>query len=259
MNVGRMALGLPAFVSATPLGILTLLRHYSIPTAGKKCVVMGRSNIVGKPTAQLMLQKEGADCTVTCVHSRTADLAAECRTADILIVALGSPGFVTPDMVKPGATVIDVLGLPRGGRCRLRRRGAHCRRHHPGARRSGSHDRVLTPAEHPRRRAPHVLPLNPVAPMHETIPPWSLLLPRTTPPGGHDFPLHQERCHRCFGVFLPANLAFSHFPRNTRTKSFFENDVARECFLKTPQLSAESSPLPNPHSPLFPLPSLTRG
>lgn len=108
MNVGRMALGLPAFVSATPLGILTLLRHYSIPTAGKKCVVMGRSNIVGKPTAQLMLQKEGADCTVTCVHSRTADLAAECRTADILIVALGSPGFVTPDMVKPGATVIDV-------------------------------------------------------------------------------------------------------------------------------------------------------
>ena len=87
MNVGRMALGLPAFVSATPLGILTLLRHYSIPTAGKKCVVMGRSNIVGKPTAQLMLQKEGADC---------------------LIVALGSPGFVTADMVKPGATVIDV-------------------------------------------------------------------------------------------------------------------------------------------------------
>ena len=109
---------------------------------------MGRSNIVGKPTAQLMLQKEGADCTVTCVHSRTADLAAECRTADILIVALGSPGFVTADMVKPGATVIDVgttrvpdasapLGLPRGGRCRFDAVAPHCDAITPGSRRGG--------------------------------------------------------------------------------------------------------------------------
>lgn len=108
VNVGRMALGLPSFVSATPLGILTLLRRYDIHTSGKKCVVMGRSNIVGKPVVQMMLQKEGGDCTVTCVHTRTVNLEAECRSADILIAALGKPGFVTADMVKPGATVIDV-------------------------------------------------------------------------------------------------------------------------------------------------------
>ena len=108
INVGRMALGLPSFVSATPLGIITLLRRYDIRTSGKKCVVMGRSNIVGKPIVQMMLQKEGGDCTVTCVHSRTKGLVEECRTADILIVALGCPGFVTADMVKEGATVIDV-------------------------------------------------------------------------------------------------------------------------------------------------------
>ena len=108
INVGKMLIGLPAFVSATPLGILTLLRRYNIATKGKKCVVMGRSNIVGKPMVQLMLQKEGADCTVTCVHSRTQNIAEECRTADILIAALGQPGFVKADMVKPGAVVIDV-------------------------------------------------------------------------------------------------------------------------------------------------------
>lgn len=108
INVGRMAIGLPAFISATPLGILTLLQRYGIATRGKKCVVMGRSNIVGKPMVQLMLQKEGADSTVTCVHSRTTNIAEECRTADILIAALGQPGFVTADMVKPGAVVIDV-------------------------------------------------------------------------------------------------------------------------------------------------------
>ena len=108
INVGRMAIGLPAFISATPLGILTLLRRYNIATKGKKCVVMGRSNIVGKPMVQLMLQKEGADSTVTCVHSRTQNIAEECRSADILIAALGQPGFVTADMVKPGAVVIDV-------------------------------------------------------------------------------------------------------------------------------------------------------
>lgn len=108
INVGRMAIGLPAFISATPLGILTLLRRYNIATKGKKCVVMGRSNIVGKPMVQLMLQKEGADSTVTCVHSRTQNIAEECRSADILIAALGQPEFVKADMVKPGAVVVDV-------------------------------------------------------------------------------------------------------------------------------------------------------
>ena len=108
INVGKMLIGLPAFVSATPLGILTLLRRYNIATKGKKCVVMGRSNIVGKPMVQLMLQKEGADCTVTCVHSHTENVAEECRTADILIAALGQPEFVKADMVKPGAVVVDV-------------------------------------------------------------------------------------------------------------------------------------------------------
>lgn len=108
INVGKMLIGLPAFVSATPLGILTLLSRYGISTSGKKCVVMGRSNIVGKPMVQLMLQKEGADCTVTCVHSHTENVAEECRTADILIAALGQPEFVKADMVKPGAVVIDV-------------------------------------------------------------------------------------------------------------------------------------------------------
>ena len=108
INVGKMLIGLPTFVSATPLGILTLLSRYGISTSGKKCVVMGRSNIVGKPMVQLMLQKEGADCTVTCVHSRTQNVAEECRTADILIAALGQPEFVKADMVKPGAVVVDV-------------------------------------------------------------------------------------------------------------------------------------------------------
>ena len=108
INVGKMLIGLPTFVSATPLGILTLLSRYGISTSGKKCVVMGRSNIVGKPMVQLMLQKEGADCTVTCVHSRTQNIAEECRTADILIAALGQPELVKADMVKPGAVVVDV-------------------------------------------------------------------------------------------------------------------------------------------------------
>ena len=108
VNVGRLAIGLPCFISATPLGILTLLQRYNIETRGKKCVVIGRSNIVGKPMVQLMLQKEHGNATVTCVHSHTQDFAAECREADILIAASGQPGFVTADMVKPGTTVIDV-------------------------------------------------------------------------------------------------------------------------------------------------------
>lgn len=108
INVGRMAIGLPCFVSATPLGIMTLLRRYQIKTSGKKCVVLGRSNIVGKPMAQLMAQKAYGDATVTICHSHTQDIAAECRQADIVIAAIGQPGFVTGDMVKEGAVVIDV-------------------------------------------------------------------------------------------------------------------------------------------------------
>ena len=108
VNVGRMAIGLPCFISATPLGILTLLRHYNIATSGKKCVVLGRSNIVGKPMSQLMIQKQYGDATVTVCHSRSTTLKEECRQADIIIAAIGSPEFVTADMVKPGAVVIDV-------------------------------------------------------------------------------------------------------------------------------------------------------
>lgn len=108
INVGRMAIGLPCFISATPLGIITLLKRYGIETSGKKCVVLGRSNIVGKPMAQLMMQKEYGDSTVTVCHSHSADLKKECREADIIIAAIGRPGFVTADMVKDGAVIIDV-------------------------------------------------------------------------------------------------------------------------------------------------------
>lgn len=108
INVGRMAIGLPCYISATPLGIFTLLQRYHIPTSGQKCVILGRSNIVGKPMAQLMMQKKFGDATVTVCHSRSKTLREECQKADILIAAIGSPEFVTADMVKPGATVIDV-------------------------------------------------------------------------------------------------------------------------------------------------------
>lgn len=109
VNVGRMSIGLPCFVSATPSGILELIRRYGIPTRGKNCVVIGRSNIVGKPVASLMMQKGyPGDATVTVCHSRTANLKEICRSADIIIAALGSPGFLKEDMVKDGAVVIDV-------------------------------------------------------------------------------------------------------------------------------------------------------
>ena len=108
INVGRMAIGLPCFISATPLGIITLLRRYNIETSGKKCVVLGRSNIVGKPMAQLMMQKQYGDATVTVCHSHSKNLKEECREADIIIAAIGRPDFVTADMVKKGAVVIDV-------------------------------------------------------------------------------------------------------------------------------------------------------
>ena len=108
VNVGRMAIGLPCFISATPLGILTLLRRYGIETSGRKCVILGRSNIVGKPMAQLMMQKQYGDSTVTVCHSHSKTLKEECREADIIIAAIGRPDFVTADMVKEGAVVIDV-------------------------------------------------------------------------------------------------------------------------------------------------------
>lgn len=108
INAGRMAIGLPCFISATPLGILTLLRHYNIETSGKKCVILGRSNIVGKPMAQLMMQKQYGDATVTVCHSHSKTLKQECRDADIIIAAIGRPDFVTADMVKEGAVIVDV-------------------------------------------------------------------------------------------------------------------------------------------------------
>lgn len=106
-NVGRLVLGLPAFLSATPYGIIELLKRYQIPTSGKNCVVVGRSNIVGRPLSILMSQK-AINATVTVAHSRTKDLEKVCAEADILIAALGSPEFIKADMVKEGAVVIDV-------------------------------------------------------------------------------------------------------------------------------------------------------
>lgn len=109
INVGRMSIGLPCYVSATPFGIMELLRRYDVPTRGVRCVVLGRSNIVGKPVASLMMQKATpGNATVTVCHSATPDIKEICREADIIIAALGCPGFVTADMVKPGAAIIDV-------------------------------------------------------------------------------------------------------------------------------------------------------
>ena len=109
INVGRMSIGLPCFLSATPSGIIELLRRYDIPTRGANCVVLGRSNIVGKPVATLMMQKANpGNATVTVLHSASKNIAEKCAEADIIIAALGNPGFVTADMVKPGAVIIDV-------------------------------------------------------------------------------------------------------------------------------------------------------
>lgn len=109
VNVGRMSIGLPCFLSATPAGIIDLLDRYGIDTRGKHCVVLGRSNIVGKPVAQLMLRKgQPGNATVTVCHSATPNIKEITREADIIIAALGQPGFVTEDMVKEGAVVIDV-------------------------------------------------------------------------------------------------------------------------------------------------------
>ncbi len=109
INFGRMAQGMPAFLPATPFGIVEMLRRYNIETAGKHCVVLGRSNIVGTPIS-LLLSRKGypGDCTVTLTHSRTRDIAQEVRRADIIVAAIGKPNFVQADWVREGAVVIDV-------------------------------------------------------------------------------------------------------------------------------------------------------
>lgn len=106
-NVGNMTIGAECFVSATPQGIVDLIKRYGIETVGKYAVVIGRSNIVGRPMSILLSQK-GIDCTVTVCHSRTPNMAEICKQADIIVAAIGKPGFVTADMVKPGAVIIDV-------------------------------------------------------------------------------------------------------------------------------------------------------
>jgi methylenetetrahydrofolate dehydrogenase (NADP+)/methenyltetrahydrofolate cyclohydrolase len=122
MNVGRMAQGMPAYLPATPFGVLEMLKRYNIPTAGKHAVVVGRSNIVGTPLS-IMLSRKGWDCTVTLAHSRTKNLMEVCQTADILVAAIGIPRFIKAEMVKTGAIVIDVginriqdLTAPKGSR-----------------------------------------------------------------------------------------------------------------------------------------------
>ncbi|MEO0041119.1 MAG: hypothetical protein RL329_567 [Bacteroidota bacterium] len=122
MNVGRMAQGLPAFLPATPFGVLEMLKRYNITTAGKHAVVVGRSNIVGTPLS-ILLSRKGWDCTVTLAHSRTQNLMEVCQTADILVAAIGIPRFIKAEMVKTGAVVIDVginriedLTAPKGTR-----------------------------------------------------------------------------------------------------------------------------------------------
>ncbi len=107
LNFGRMAQGLPCYIPATPYGMLQMLERYGVETSGKHAVVIGRSNIVGTPMS-LLLSRKGKDCTVTLTHSRTRDLAAEVRRADIVVAAIGIPKFVTADMIKEGAVVLDV-------------------------------------------------------------------------------------------------------------------------------------------------------
>ncbi len=122
INVGRLVLDLPTYVSATPYGITQLLERYNIETSGKNCVVIGRSHIVGSPMSILMAKNtKFANCTVTLCHSRTKDLKAHCLNADIIIAAIGKPNFVTADMVKQGCVIIDVginrvddASLPKG-------------------------------------------------------------------------------------------------------------------------------------------------
>ena len=149
VNVGRMALGEEAFLPATPYGIILLLEHYGIETSGKHCVVLGRSNIVGRPMANLLSRKATpGDCTVTMCHSRTKDIASYTRSADIIIAALGVPEFLKGDMVKEGAVVIDVgitrvpADTPKGYRI------VGVLLHHPRARRSRAYDHYLPDEEY---------------------------------------------------------------------------------------------------------------
>ncbi|MGM0666684.1 MAG: bifunctional 5,10-methylenetetrahydrofolate dehydrogenase/5,10-methenyltetrahydrofolate cyclohydrolase, partial [Bacteroidota bacterium] len=107
VNLGKMTIGLPSFVPATPAGIMELIKRYKIETSGKNCVVIGRSNIVGRPVS-ILLSKKGVDATVTLVHSRTKNLEEVVRRADLIIAAIGIPGFVKADMVSDGAVIIDV-------------------------------------------------------------------------------------------------------------------------------------------------------
>lgn len=107
VNLGKMTIGLPSFVPATPAGIMELIKRYNIETSGKNCVVIGRSNIVGRPVS-ILLSKKGVDATVTLVHSRTKNLEEVVRRADLIIAAIGIPGFVKADMVSDGAVIIDV-------------------------------------------------------------------------------------------------------------------------------------------------------
>jgi methylenetetrahydrofolate dehydrogenase (NADP+)/methenyltetrahydrofolate cyclohydrolase len=119
MNVGKLSIGLPCLPPCTPAGVMEILKHYGISCEGKKAVVIGRSNIVGKPMALMLARAEmAANATVTICHSRTPDLAGECRSADVLVAAIGRPRFVTRDMVKPGAVVIDVgINRTEAGLC----------------------------------------------------------------------------------------------------------------------------------------------
>lgn len=152
-NVGRLSLNLPGMVSCTPAGVIELLRRYNLPTRGKKAVVLGRSDIVGKPLALLLARPgEFGDATVTLCHSRTPDLAAECRSADFLFLAIGRPRMITGDMVREGAVIIDV-GINRtdDGLCgdadfeSVSKKAAAIT---PGARRRGPHDHRHAAEEH---------------------------------------------------------------------------------------------------------------
>ena len=145
VNVGRMAIGLPAFISATPRGILELLRRYHVPTQGRKCVILGRSNIVGKPMAQLMMQKSYGDSTVTVCHSHSATLKEECLQADIIIAA-GS--HRDRRRYHQSARRIAQERLPPVGRCGFRQRGSSMLVHHPRARWCWPHDHLHAHAQH---------------------------------------------------------------------------------------------------------------
>ena len=147
INVGRMAIGLPCYISATPKGILELLRRYHVETSGKKCVILGRSNIVGKPMAQLMMQKQYGDATVTVCHSRSRDLKKECREADIIIAARhgrhgerGSYGHRRGHDTRPRR--YEEKRIPPQWRCEIRRGSSQMCLHHPRTRRSRPDDHL---------------------------------------------------------------------------------------------------------------------